>query len=80
MWDQKWVKTIRQIILSVHVASKTLLVLVFSKTKLLCRQCRGFTDCVPDHTLRGVLLEGRNRIDSLLELLLQEGKNSCQRW
>lgn len=52
------------------MASKTLLVLFPSKIKLLCRQCRGFIDCVADHSLLGMLLEGRNRINSLLELLL----------
>lgn len=56
-------------ILSVYMASKTLLVLFPSKIKL-CRQCRGFIDCVADHSLLGMLLEGRNRINSLLELLL----------
>lgn len=35
--------------------------------------------CVADHSLLGMLLEGRNRINSLLELLLQEGKNWWQR-
>lgn len=70
MWDQKWMKIMCQIILSVHMASKTLLVLFRSKIKLFCRQCRGFIDCVADHSLLGMLLEGRNRINSLLELLL----------
>lgn len=40
MWDQKQMKTICQIILSVHMATKTLLILFPSKIKLLCRQCR----------------------------------------
>lgn len=42
------------------MASKTLLVLIPSKIKFLCRQCRRFIDCVPDQSL--ILLEGRNRI------------------
>lgn len=53
-------KTLCLIILSVHMASQTLLVLVSSNIKLSCRQCRAFIDCVPDWSL--ILPEGRNRI------------------